>query len=152
MHVQLQGSNKDMGGRDKRSSGKWASLADTAETVGASFELSDAQATPSVAPSFLLLPVDQDVDLSALSPALCLPAGCHASCHDDHACLKQGGSQRQIDTCPLISTQDPGHTYSSVLMYIPQCAHHTCVPCTHTCTQLCAHTCMYTTIFMKQEQ
>ena len=32
-----------------------------------------------------LLPVDQDIELSAPSPTLCcLPACCHASCHDDN--------------------------------------------------------------------
>jgi hypothetical protein len=40
-----------------------------------SFEVSYAQATPSVAHSFLQLPVDEDVELSA--PAPCLPAYCH---------------------------------------------------------------------------
>ena len=34
--------------------------------------------------SFLLMPADQDVELSAPSPAPCLPAHCHASCHDDN--------------------------------------------------------------------
>jgi hypothetical protein len=38
------------------------------------FGVSYAQAIPSVAHSFLLMPVDQDVELSALSPAPCLPA------------------------------------------------------------------------------
>ena len=32
-----------------------------------------------------LLPADQDVELSAPSPVLRLPAGFHASCHDDNA-------------------------------------------------------------------
>jgi len=32
----------------------------------------------------LLLPVDQDAELSVLSPAPCLPRCCHASCHDDN--------------------------------------------------------------------
>ena len=31
----------------------------------------------------LWLPSDQDVELSAPSPAPCLPAGCHVVCHDD---------------------------------------------------------------------
>jgi hypothetical protein len=31
----------------------------------------------------LLLPVDQDVELSAPSLAPCLVTCCHASCHDD---------------------------------------------------------------------
>jgi hypothetical protein len=41
--------------------------------VGAGFEVSDTQAGPSVAHSLLLLPVDQDVELSAPSPVPCLP-------------------------------------------------------------------------------
>jgi hypothetical protein len=52
--------------------------------VEASFELSYAQATPSVAHSLLMLPVDQDVELLAPSPEPCLPGCCHASCHDDN--------------------------------------------------------------------
>jgi hypothetical protein len=31
-----------------------------------------------------LLPADQDVELSAPSPASCLPAYHHASCYDDN--------------------------------------------------------------------
>ena len=34
--------------------------------------------------SLLLLPVDSDVELSALSLALCLPAYCHVTHHDDN--------------------------------------------------------------------
>jgi hypothetical protein len=30
------------------------------------------------------LPLDQDAELSASPPAPCLPARCHASCHDDN--------------------------------------------------------------------
>jgi hypothetical protein len=37
----------------------------------------------SVDDSDLLLPADQDVELSSFS-STCLPAGCHASCHDDN--------------------------------------------------------------------
>ena len=48
-------------------------------TVGAGFEVTYAQTTPYT----LLLPVDQDIKLSALSPAPYLPAKYHASCHDD---------------------------------------------------------------------
>jgi hypothetical protein len=47
------------------------------------FEVSDAQAMPSVAHSLLLLPADKDVELSAPFPAPYLPAHCHVSCHDD---------------------------------------------------------------------
>lgn len=32
----------------------------------------------------LLLPVDQDVELSAPSPASCLPGCCYTSCRDDN--------------------------------------------------------------------
>jgi hypothetical protein len=38
------------------------------------FEVSYAQATPSVADSLLLLPADQDVELSVPFPAPCLSA------------------------------------------------------------------------------
>ena len=34
--------------------------------------------------SLLLLPVDSDVELSAVSLALCLPAYCHVTHHDDN--------------------------------------------------------------------
>jgi hypothetical protein len=37
----------------------------------------------SVAHSQFLLPVTPDVELSATSPAPCLPACCHVSCHDN---------------------------------------------------------------------
>ena len=42
-----------------------------------------AQAMSSVECILLLLPADQDVELSAPSPAPSLPTCCHASCHDD---------------------------------------------------------------------
>ena len=45
-------------------------------TVWVGFEVSYAQAMPSVEHSLLLLPVDQDVEL--LVPSL--PAHCHVSC------------------------------------------------------------------------
>ena len=44
---------------------------------GAGFEVSEAQARPSII--LFLLPVDQDVELSAPSLAPCLPACHHAS-------------------------------------------------------------------------
>jgi hypothetical protein len=34
--------------------------------------------------TFFLLPVDLDVELSAISLALCLPACYHASCYNDN--------------------------------------------------------------------
>jgi hypothetical protein len=46
--------------------------------VEVGFEVIYAQAMPSVEHS-LLLPVDQDVQVSAPVPVLCLPAGLHAS-------------------------------------------------------------------------
>ena len=47
------------------------------------FEVSEAQARPSV--SLSLLPTHPDVDLSVASPAPWLPPAClHASCHDDN--------------------------------------------------------------------
>jgi hypothetical protein len=51
---------------------------------GVDFEVSYAQAMPSVAHSLLLLSVDQDVKLSAPSLAPSLPGYCHASHHDDN--------------------------------------------------------------------
>ena len=48
------------------------------------FEFSNAQATPRVPQSLLLLPEDQDVDLSAPSRGLCLPVWHLASRHDDN--------------------------------------------------------------------
>ena len=53
-------------------------------SLGTDFEVSEAQARPRVFHSLFLLPMDQDVELSAPSPALCLPACCHASSHDDN--------------------------------------------------------------------
>ena len=51
--------------------------------MGVGFEVSDAQATPSVAHSLLLLEVDQDVELSVPFLAPCLPACCHVSHHNE---------------------------------------------------------------------
>jgi hypothetical protein len=53
------------------------------EEVGVGFEVFYVQALPSVEHR-LLLPADQDVALSAPSPAPCLPLSCHASHHDDN--------------------------------------------------------------------
>ena len=52
--------------------------------MGSDFKVSYAQATLSVAHILSMLPVDQDVELSAPPPAPCLPACCRASCHDDN--------------------------------------------------------------------
>jgi hypothetical protein len=46
------------------------------------FEVSDAQARPSV--SLILLPVDAHIKLSATSRAPCLPVFCHASQNDNN--------------------------------------------------------------------
>lgn len=53
-------------------------------TVGASFEVIYVQALPSVGHSFLQVPADVGIELSAFSPAPCLPTGCHASHHDNY--------------------------------------------------------------------
>ena len=50
-------------------------------TVGAGFEVSYVQASPSVVNSLHLLPSDQDVELSSPSPTPCLSACHHASHH-----------------------------------------------------------------------
>jgi hypothetical protein len=50
---------------------------------GVGLKASYVQALPSVVHSLLLLLVDRDVELSASSPAPCLPACCHASHHCD---------------------------------------------------------------------
>ena len=51
--------------------------------MGAGFEVSNAQALPSVEDSSPLLPVDHNVELSAPS-APCLHAHCQASCDNDN--------------------------------------------------------------------
>jgi hypothetical protein len=61
-------------------------------TVGVDFQVSSRSAQNGIRPSswlptedsLSLLPADQDVELSAPSPALCLPANCHASHHDNN--------------------------------------------------------------------
>ena len=50
---------------------------------GVGFEVIYTQAMQSVAHNHLLLLADQDVALSTLSLAPCLPVSFHASCHDD---------------------------------------------------------------------
>jgi hypothetical protein len=49
--------------------------------------------------SLLLLPVDQDVEISVPSPTPCLPACCHASCHDDSGLTSETVSQPQLNGC-----------------------------------------------------
>ena len=49
---------------------------------GVGFRVSKVQVYPSV--SLFLLPMNSDVELSAISPAPCLPVCCHDSCHDDN--------------------------------------------------------------------
>lgn len=48
-----------------------------------SFNILYAQAMPSVAQNLLLVPADEDVELSCPFPAPCLPAHYHVSCHVD---------------------------------------------------------------------
>jgi hypothetical protein len=55
-----------------------ALLEEVCHYVGMGFEIFYVQATPRVARSLLLLPVDHAVELSAPSPAPCLPGHCHA--------------------------------------------------------------------------
>jgi hypothetical protein len=50
--------------------------------LGVGFGVSNAQARSSV--TLFLLPANPDVELSATSPASCLPACHHASCYDDN--------------------------------------------------------------------
>ena len=57
--------------------GGMALLEEVCDSMEAGFEVLYAQAIPSLAHSLLLLPADQDVELSAPSPAPCLPACCH---------------------------------------------------------------------------
>jgi hypothetical protein len=52
--------------------------------VGTAFEVSYAQAMPSVAPSLLLMPADQVVELSASSLAPCLVSCVQVAHHDDN--------------------------------------------------------------------
>jgi hypothetical protein len=49
---------------------------------GVGFEVSEAQARPSV--TLFLLPADPDVGLSAISTASSLPSCCHVFYHDDN--------------------------------------------------------------------
>jgi hypothetical protein len=51
-------------------------------SLEAGFEVSDAQAMPSV--TLFLLPANPDVELSATCVAPCLPVCYHASCHDNN--------------------------------------------------------------------
>ena len=53
-------------------------------TVEVAFEVIHAQALPSVAHSLLLLPSDQDVELSAPPLALYVPVSCNVSWNDDN--------------------------------------------------------------------
>jgi hypothetical protein len=51
-------------------------------SLGVGFRVSKSHARPSIFP--FLLPVDPDVELSAISPVPCLPAGYHAPCLDEN--------------------------------------------------------------------
>jgi hypothetical protein len=52
-------------------------------SVRAGFKVLYGQAMPSIGHSLLLLPAEQDKELSAIPPAPCLPAGHHVSCHNN---------------------------------------------------------------------
>jgi hypothetical protein len=67
-------------------------------TVGVGFEVSYAQAMTTVTHSLLLLPADQDVELSAPSLAPCLPVCCHTSHIDDKSSETVSQS---VKCCPL---------------------------------------------------
>ena len=71
-----------LGPQEVTLSGSVALLEEVWHCGGRLRDLLYAQAMPSVAHSLLLLPVDQDVELSA-PLALCVPACCHASHHDE---------------------------------------------------------------------
>ena len=60
-------------------------LAETGLVSGRNVSLGWAQARPL---SLFLLPDDHDVELSAISPAPCLPKCCHASGQDDNELIK----------------------------------------------------------------
>ena len=60
---------------------------------GVDFEVSDAQARPSVA---LTLPADQDVELSATCPAPCLSMWYHAFHHDNTELIIKNYKQAPI--------------------------------------------------------
>jgi hypothetical protein len=51
-----------------------------------------------VIPNFLLLPEVQNIPLT-FSPAICLPAHCHASCQDDNDLNVEIVSQPQLKDC-----------------------------------------------------
>ena len=79
---------------------------------GAGFEFSYTQAMPSVAYILSLLSVDQDIELSAPSPASHLPAHCHASClYDNNGLMSETVSQPQLNVSLYKNCQ--GHGVSS---------------------------------------
>jgi hypothetical protein len=53
-------------------------------TVGVGFEVSYTQDPSNMVWRLFLLPVDQDVQLSAAYPKQCLPRCCHGFYHDDN--------------------------------------------------------------------
>lgn len=50
--------------------------------LGQCLEVSNSQARPS--DSLFLLPVDLNIELSAIPPSPCLPECCHSSCCDNN--------------------------------------------------------------------
>jgi hypothetical protein len=77
--------------------------------MGMGFKVSYAHIMPSMAQSSLLLPEDQDVELSGPSLSPCLPAFHHASHHDAHETV----SQPQLNAFLYKSTL--GHGVSSAM-------------------------------------
>ena len=71
-----------MGGIRSRDLEEDKALLEEGVTMDAGFEVSKTQARPSI--SLFLLPVDQDVKLSATSATFFLPVCHQASCHDDN--------------------------------------------------------------------
>ena len=70
-----------------------------------SFEISDAQAKPSVTCS---LPVDPDIELSTIYPAPCLLACYHASLQGDNEVNSETVSQPQLNVILYKSCHDYG--------------------------------------------
>jgi hypothetical protein len=75
------------------------------------FEVSDIQATLSVAALFSLLPVDPDVELSATFAVPCQPAGHHPFHHHDNGLNLCTLSQPQLNIFLYYSCH--GHGVSS---------------------------------------
>lgn len=61
--------------------------------TGNGFDISKAQARV----SHFLFPENPDVELSAISPTLCMPVCCHAACHDDNGLKLKASSTIRVD-------------------------------------------------------